>query len=245
MGSIFQQKKILKRYNALKHWKLDKFGSAFFSHFLYLGFEPSSGPHKSRKCFALILVLRNRWKYALTYREVISILMQRHVLAYAKVRTDETYPASFINVVSIPKINENFHILYDTKVLFCLPSILDDEAKLCKVSLGQFGGKVTRCHNTYDGRTIRYPDPLVKANDKIKLTLEIREKHKGTLETIHIQEQWAMNLPPVLVMFLPLERAKASSCLSYRRDKARKRHATTGVRGCLSVCPRILVSFAC
>lgn len=26
--------------------------------------------------------------------------------------------------------------------------------------------------NTYDGRTIRYPDPLIKANDTIKLDLE-------------------------------------------------------------------------
>jgi hypothetical protein len=32
----------------------------------------------------------------LTYREVIAILMQRHVLVDGKVRTDKTYPSGFM-----------------------------------------------------------------------------------------------------------------------------------------------------
>jgi small subunit ribosomal protein S4e len=79
-------KKHLKRLNAPKHWMLDKLGGAFAP-------KPSSGPHKSRECLPLILILRNRLKYALTYREVIAILMQRHVLVDGKVRTDKTYPS--------------------------------------------------------------------------------------------------------------------------------------------------------
>ncbi|KAL8492037.1 hypothetical protein ACS0TY_023594 [Phlomoides rotata] len=82
-------KKHLKSLNALKHWMLDKLGGAFAP-------KPSSGPHKSRECLPLILILQNRLKYALTYREVISILMQRHVLVDGKVRTDKTYPAGFM-----------------------------------------------------------------------------------------------------------------------------------------------------
>ncbi|KAL8510798.1 hypothetical protein ACS0TY_017573 [Phlomoides rotata] len=82
-------KKHLKSLNALKHWMLDKLGGAFAP-------KPSSGPHKSRECLPLILILQNRLKYALTYREVIAILMQRHVLVDGKVRTDKTYPAGFM-----------------------------------------------------------------------------------------------------------------------------------------------------
>ncbi|PPD99284.1 hypothetical protein GOBAR_DD03685 [Gossypium barbadense] len=48
--------------------------------------------------FAIILILRNRLKYALTYREVIAILMQRHVMLDGKVRTDKTYPAGFMGM---------------------------------------------------------------------------------------------------------------------------------------------------
>ncbi|GAB2295952.1 40S ribosomal protein S4 [Dionaea muscipula] len=160
-------KKHLKRLNAPKHWMLDKLGGAFAP-------KPSSGPHKSRECLPLILIIRNRLKYALTYREVIAILMQRHVLVDGKVRTDKTYPAGFMDVVSIPKTNENFRLLYDTKGRFRLHSIRDEEAKykLCKVRSVQFGKKGIPYLNTYDGRTIRYPDPLIKANDTIKLDLE-------------------------------------------------------------------------
>ncbi|KAJ6295047.1 hypothetical protein OIU76_023026 [Salix suchowensis] len=160
-------KKHLKRLNAPKHWMLDKLGGAFAP-------KPSSGPHKSRECLPLILILRNRLKYALTYREVIAILMQRHVLVDGKVRTDKTYPSGFMDVVSIPKTNESFRLLYDTKGRFRLHSLRDEEAKfkLCKVRSIQFGQKGIPYLNTYDGRTIRYPDPLIKANDTIKLDLE-------------------------------------------------------------------------
>ncbi|KAL6969162.1 ribosomal protein S4A [Sarracenia purpurea var. burkii] len=115
-------KKHLKRLNDPKHWMLDKLRGAFAP-------KPSSGPHKSRECLPLILILRNRLKYGLTYREVISILMQRHVLVDGKVRTDKTYPAGFMDVVSIPKTNENFRLLYDTKGRFRLHSLRDEEAK--------------------------------------------------------------------------------------------------------------------
>jgi small subunit ribosomal protein S4e len=61
--------------------------------------KPSSGPHKARECLPLILILRNRLKYALTYREVQSILMQRHIQVDGKVRTDKTYPAGFMGML--------------------------------------------------------------------------------------------------------------------------------------------------
>ncbi|KAG4930884.1 hypothetical protein JHK86_047845 [Glycine max] len=60
-----------------------------------------------------------------------------------------------IYAVSIPKTNENFRLLYDTKGRFRLHSIRDDEAKfkLCKVRSVQFGPKGIPYLNTYDGRT--------------------------------------------------------------------------------------------
>merc|ERR1711868_108136 len=54
-------KKHLKRLNAPKHWMLDKMGGVWAP-------RPSTGPHKLRECLPLILVLRNRLKYALTLR---------------------------------------------------------------------------------------------------------------------------------------------------------------------------------
>lgn len=60
--------------------------------------RPSPGPHKLRECLPLVIFLRNRLKYALTYKEVTSILMQRLVKVDGKVRTDSTYPAGLMGM---------------------------------------------------------------------------------------------------------------------------------------------------
>lgn len=136
--------------------------------------RPSSGPHKLRECIPLIVILRNRLKYALTKREVTAIMMQRLIKVDHKVRTDSNYPTGFMDVLTIEKTNENFRIMYDTKGRFVIHRINADEAKfkLCKVRKLQVGSKGIPFIVTHDGRTIRYPDPIVKVNDTVKLNLE-------------------------------------------------------------------------
>jgi len=160
-------KKHLKRLNAPKAWMLDKLGGIFAP-------KPSSGPHKSRECLPLILLLRNRLKYALTRREVTLILMQRLIKVDGKVRTDSNFPAGFMDVIEIAKTDEKFRLLYDTKGRFALQKVTPEEAKfkLCKVRKLQLGAKGIPFIGTHDGRTIRYPDPLVKVHDTIKINLE-------------------------------------------------------------------------
>jgi len=48
----------------------------------------------------------------------MSILMQRHVRVDGKLRTDATYPAGFMDVIDIPKTDEHFRLVYDTKGRF-------------------------------------------------------------------------------------------------------------------------------
>lgn len=55
-----------------------------------------AGPHKSRECLPLCLILRNRLKYALTYKEVTTILMQRVVKVDGKIRMDKCYPCGIM-----------------------------------------------------------------------------------------------------------------------------------------------------
>ena len=43
-----------------------------------------------------------------------------------------------IDVVSIPKTNENFRLLYDTKGRFRLHSVRDEEAKVCNIDYMTF-----------------------------------------------------------------------------------------------------------
>lgn len=84
-------KKHLKRLAAPKHWMLDKLTGTWAP-------KPSPGPHKTRECLPLIVFLRNRLKYALTRKEVMSIMMQRLIKVDGKVRTDQTYPAGFMGM---------------------------------------------------------------------------------------------------------------------------------------------------
>ncbi|KAI8048547.1 40S ribosomal protein S4 [Syncephalis plumigaleata] len=160
-------KKHMKRLNAPKHWMLDKLTGTYAP-------RPSAGPHKLRECLPLIVFLRNRLKYALNRREVQNIMMQRLVKVDNKVRTDSTYPSGFMDVISIEKTGENFRLLYDTKGRFTIHRITAEEAKykLCKVKKVQVGAKAIPFVVTHDGRTIRYPDPLIKVNDTVKFDLE-------------------------------------------------------------------------
>lgn len=71
-------KKHLKRLAAPKHWMLDKLGGTFAP-------RPVHGGHKLRESLPLILFIRNRLKYALTYDEARKICMQRLIKVDGKV----------------------------------------------------------------------------------------------------------------------------------------------------------------
>jgi small subunit ribosomal protein S4e len=62
--------------------------------------------------------------------------MQRLIKVDGKVRTDPTFPAGFMDVISIEKTGEHFRLVYDTKGRFTIHRISETEAeyKLCKVS---------------------------------------------------------------------------------------------------------------
>jgi len=160
-------KKHLKRLNAPKHWYLAKTGGTWAP-------RPTAGPHKLRECLPLLLLLRNRLKYALTAKEVQHILMQRLVKVDNKIRTDSTFPAGFMDVITIEKTNENFRLLYDTKGRFYIQRITPAEAKfkLCRVRSIMSGTKGTTYLHTDDARTFRFPDPLIHPHDTIKVDLE-------------------------------------------------------------------------
>ena len=106
-------KKHMKRSNAPKHWMLDKMGGMWAP-------RPSTGPHKLRECLPVILILRQRLKYALTGREATQICMQKLVKVDQRVRTDPNFPAGFMDVISLDKAGDNFRLLYDTKGRFVL-----------------------------------------------------------------------------------------------------------------------------
>jgi len=118
-------------------------------------------------------MLRNRLKYALTGKETTMICMNKHVMVDGKVRTDPNFPAGFMDVIEIPKSGDQFRLIYDCKKRYVLHRITDEEKKykLCKVKRQEISQKKIPLIVTHDGRTIRYPDPMVKVDDVVKVDI--------------------------------------------------------------------------
>ena len=58
------------------------------------------------------------------------ILKQRQVLVDGRARTDTTFPTGFMDVISIPKTQENFRLVFDSKGRFVPLPIDAEEAKV-------------------------------------------------------------------------------------------------------------------
>uniref|UniRef100_A0A2K6S8T4 40S ribosomal protein S4 n=1 Tax=Saimiri boliviensis boliviensis TaxID=39432 RepID=A0A2K6S8T4_SAIBB len=142
-------KKHLKQVAAPKHLMLDKLTGVFAP-------RPSTGPPKLKECLPFIIFLRNKLKYGLKGDEAKKICMQWFIKINGKVQIDVTYPAGFMDVISIYKTGENFRLIYEAKY------------KLCKVRKIFVGTKGIPHLVTHDAHTIRYPDPLIEITDFIK-----------------------------------------------------------------------------
>lgn len=157
----------LKRINAPSHWMLDKLGGVYAP-------RPVTASHGLTESIPLLLILRNKLGFALTAKEVTTILANRNVLVDGKVRTTPKYPVGFMDVLTIPTTGDRFRLLYDTKGRFVLHRIGEKEAeyKLCKVTKVETGIHGVPTVHTHDGRTIRYPFPGTQVHDTIKVNLK-------------------------------------------------------------------------
>jgi len=105
------------------------------------------------------------------------ICMLRLVKVDGRVRTDPNFPCGFNDVISLDKTDEHFRMMFDVKGRYVLQRLNDkkfaDESsfKLCRVNKLALGAKGIPYVSTHDGRTIRYPDPLVRVHDVIKVDL--------------------------------------------------------------------------
>ncbi len=118
-------------------------------------------------------------KIALTAREARLIVLSKegNIAVDGKVRKDPKFPVGFMDVISLVKTKTHYRLLYDFKGRFGLAKISPSEAefKLCKVKRRAMGPKGVPYVVTNDGRTLRFPHPLIKTNDSIKVNLRTNE----------------------------------------------------------------------
>ena len=164
--------KHLKRIHAPKSWMLSKVGGIW-------AMKPSQGPHKLRECIPLNLLLRTKLGLARNGTEAKLIVKAKegNISIDGKVRTDHKYPVGIMDIVTVNKIGANYRVNFDVKGRWRLVKISKEEAKykLCKVTKRMMGPKKIPFITTSDGRTLRYPNPLIKEHDTVKLNLENNE----------------------------------------------------------------------
>jgi len=99
------QRKSMKRVAAPKQWYLGKLRGVYAT-------KPSAGPHKTRECIPLNVLLQQRLKYALSRDEARKIVKAGskakgtgNIMVDGKVRRDPRFPLGSMDVVTIQKTN--------------------------------------------------------------------------------------------------------------------------------------------
>lgn len=156
--------KHLKRLAVPRQWSIPK----KVSHWAP---KPAPGPHASDESIPLSLVLRDYLKVCDTAREARIILSNRDVLVDQKVVTDPKRAVGLMDVVSIPKLDQSWRVLLDTRGRLALTEMNKANAgwKLCRIEdKTTVAGGATQL-NLHDGRNLLVKEAPYKTGDVLKL----------------------------------------------------------------------------
>ncbi|MCG3216933.1 MAG: 30S ribosomal protein S4e [Candidatus Heimdallarchaeota archaeon] len=174
-------KKHLKRYVVSKHIPIHK------KAFTYT-VKPYPGPHAAHDCIPVTILLRDMFRFARNMSEVKKILFERNVVVDGRVRTNRKYPLGFMDVISFPKIKENYRMIYLAKKGLRVIPITEKETsvKLCQIKDKTTIKNGLTQLNLHDGRNILLPSEdatssKYSTHDTIKISIpdqEILERYE-------------------------------------------------------------------
>ncbi|HHF55554.1 MAG TPA: 30S ribosomal protein S4e [Thermoplasmatales archaeon] len=175
----------LKRLKAPRTWRIERKVAKWTV-------KPSPGPHPVDRSIPLLLVVRDSLGLADTGKEARKMIAAREILVDGKARRDYKFPCGLMDVISIPKINEHYRVLFDRRGILQLVKIDEERAKwkLCRIENKTMvrGGKIQL--NLHDGRNIIVEENSYKTGDVVKISvpeqeiLEVIPMEKGTLAMI-------------------------------------------------------------
>ena len=135
--------------------------------------KPSPGPHAINDSIPLTLVVRDKLKLCDTASEARYIIGQHQIMVDGKEVTNYKFPVGFMDVISIPKINEHYRVMLDTRGKIKLIPITAEESqwKLSRIENKTTvkGGKIQL--NLHDGRNILLDKNRYKVGDVLKIEL--------------------------------------------------------------------------
>lgn len=154
--------------------------------------RPSPGPHSLQKCLPIAVVLRDILGIAQTRKEAKTIVSQGKIYVDGKIKREDSFPVSLMDVISIIDADKCFRILPSKKGLVFHP-ISKEEAsfKLCRIENKTVTKNGHIQLNLHDGSNIlvKVDDPkntqdVYKTLDTIKISLPERQ----VLEHIKMKE---------------------------------------------------------
>ncbi len=169
-----------KRIAAPRSWRIERKTA-------YWTVKPRPGPHPGDRSMPLLLIIRDMLKLADSSKEAKRILNEGEVVVNGRVRKDLKFPVGIFDILSIPRIKDNYIVLLDKKGKLSLVKIGQEEAskKLCRVNGKRMlkGGQIQL--NLHDGRNILLEEERaekIKTKDSLLISLpdtEILQIKKG------------------------------------------------------------------
>ncbi len=140
----------LIRIAAPKSWKIKrKQGNKYIA-------RPIPGPHPIQGAITINFLLRHLLEYAKTTKEIKKIISEKQILIDGLVRNEHKYPIGLMDVISIPKLEENYRLIYNRSGTFLLLPVKKDEVnvKLLKLVRKTIVKKGKIQLTFHDGRNI-------------------------------------------------------------------------------------------
>ena len=191
----------IKRLASPRVWSIPKKSNVWTT-------KPSAGPHPLKRSIPLQTLIRDVLKHCDTAAEARKIIGARDILIDGKGVRRPKHPVGLMDVVSLPKIKENYRMLIDAKGRLKLKDITMDRSnwKLCRIENKRTirGGKTQL--NLHDGRNLILDKDEHKPGDVLKIevpsqkiidsfplkegnmAIVIGGKHSGELGTIEKYE---------------------------------------------------------
>jgi len=144
--------------------------------------KTSPGPH-NKEAIPLLVIVRDYLQLADTAREARRIISSGEILVDGIVRKDYKFPVGLFDVISIPKIDASYRIVFDSKGRYIPIEISDDDLKLYKITgKTTLKGGVVQL-NLFDGTN------LIGSNDyKTKDSVLVKIPEKDIIDHLRFEE---------------------------------------------------------
>ncbi len=160
----------LKRLNAPRALRIHRKESTWT-------IRASPGPHPLDRSIPLGLIVRDYLNLCDTLRETKRVLSQGEILIDGRVRKSHKFPVGLMDVVSIPKLDKNYRVLFDHRGRLVLVPIPEAEStwKLCRIENKTIlKGNKTQL-NLHDGNNKLVDEDKYHTGDVLKISFDGKE----------------------------------------------------------------------